>query len=149
MKFHFSGSPPVAAPLSRVWLHLMDPNAVANAGPGVQRVRVIDPHHFEVVTGFRLASFSLEITMKVELSDVVPERELRMVAGGKATGSSIQVTSRIRLEPVDDSRTLLHWDATTEMKGIVAAVGGSRLEGLARDLTQRFWDRFIARVEAG
>jgi carbon monoxide dehydrogenase subunit G len=58
------------------------------------------------------------------------------------------VLSQVRLEPLDDGKTRLHWNATTGMKGIVARVGGSRLEGLARELTQRFWDRFIARVEA-
>jgi carbon monoxide dehydrogenase subunit G len=147
MNFHFSGAPEVAAPVSRVWRRLLDPQAVGNAGPGVQRVKVIDPYHFEVVTGFRIAAFKLEVTMKVELADVAPERRLRMVAKGKARGSSIQVISLIQLEPVDENRTRLSWDATTEMGGIVAAVGGSRLEGLARDLTQRFWDRFIAAVE--
>lgn len=138
----------MAAPLPKVWLRLLDPEIVGNAGPGVQRVKVIDPHHFEVVTGFKVASFKLELPMKVELADVVPQRQLRMVAKGKATGSSIQVLSRIRLESIGADRTLLQWDATTEMKGIVAHIGGSRLEGLARDLTQRFWDRFIAKVEA-
>jgi carbon monoxide dehydrogenase subunit G len=86
--------------------------------------------------------------MKVELSDVVPERRLQMIARGKSAGSSIQVLSRVKLESLGENRTLLQWDATTEMKGIIARVGGSRLEGLARDLTQRFWDRFIATVEA-
>ena len=147
MNFHFSGAPEVAAPLSRVWLHLMDPQTVGNAGPGVQRVKVIDPHHFEVITGFKLAGFKLEIIMKVELADVVPERQLRMIARGKARGSAIHVLSLINLKSLGENTTLLQWDATTEMSGIVAAVGGSRLEGLARDLTQRFWDRFIATVE--
>ena len=148
MIFNFSGTPEVAAPLARVWLRLMDPQVVGNAGPGVQRVKVLDPHHFEVLTGFKLATFKLEITMKVELTEVVPERQLRMVARGKTAGSSIQVLSLVRLESLAENRTLLAWDASTEMKGIVARIGGSRLEGLARDLTQRFWDRFIATVES-
>jgi carbon monoxide dehydrogenase subunit G len=148
MTFHFSGTPEVAAPLPRVWLRLLDPQVVGNAGPGVQRIRVIDPHHFDVVTGFKVAAFKLQITMKVELSDVVSQQRLRMEARGKTMGSSIQVSSRIRLKAVNETRTLLEWDATTEMKGIVASAGGDRLEGLARDLTQRFWDRFIATVEA-
>lgn len=138
----------MAAPLPKVWHRLLDPETVGNVGPGVQRVKVIDPHHFEVVTGFKIASFKLELTMKVELADVVPQRQLTMVAKGKAKGSSIQVLSRIKLESIGTDRTLLQWDATTEMKGIVAHIGGSRLEGLARDLTQRFWDRFAANVEA-
>lgn len=149
MNFHFSGAPEVAAPLAKVWLRLLDPNTVANAGAGVQRVKVIDPHHFEVLTVLKISAFKLEFTMHVELRDVVPERELRMVARGKSIGSSIQVSSQVRLQSIGESRTLLQWDANTEMKGIVASVGGSRLEGLARDLTQRFWDRFITAVETG
>ncbi len=149
MIFEFSGTPEVAAPLHRVWLRLLDPQTIANAGPGVQRVRVIDSHHFEVVTALKLAAFKLEFTMKVALSDVVPERKLTMDARGKATGSSIRVTSAVELESRGETHTQLRWAATTEMTGIVARVGGSRLEGLARDLTQRFWDRFIATVEAG
>ena len=149
MNFHFSGSPEVAAPLSRVWLRLLDPQTVANAGAGVQRVNVIDPHHFDVVTVLKLSAFKLEFIMKVELLDVVPERGLTMIARGKSTGSSVQVVSQVKVQSLGENRTLLQWDANTEMKGIVARVGGSRLEGLARDLTQRFWDRFIAAVEAG
>lgn len=149
MKFHFSGAPEVAAPLTKVWLRLLDPNTVANAGAGVQRVKVIDPHHFEVLTVLKLATFKLEFTMKVELVDVVPERELKMVAKGKSTGSSIQISSHVRLKAIGENRSLLQWDANTEMNGLVAMVGGNRLEGLARDLTQRFWERFIVAVETG
>ena len=148
MNFSFSGAPVVEAPAHKIWLRLLDPMVVANAGPGVQRVKVIDPHHFEVITGLKLAAFKLEFTMKVELFDLIAERELKMRAKGKSTGSSIEVLSQVRLEPLDENSTRLHWNATTEMKGIVARVGGSRLEGLARDLTQRFWDRFVAAVEA-
>jgi carbon monoxide dehydrogenase subunit G len=149
MNFTFEGEPLVEAPLHQVWRCLLDPHVIANAGPGVQRVKVIDPYHFEVVTGLKLAAFKLEFTMKVELFDVVEQQALTMSARGKATGSSIQVLSRVRLEAAGDDRTQLYWKAETQMKGIVAKVGGARLEGLARELTQRFWDRFIAAVETG
>lgn len=147
MKFTFADSPVIAAPVSRVWTRLNDPDVVGSAGPGVQRVTVKDPRHFDVVTGLKLGTFRLEFTMHVELYDLVPERELKMRARGKATGSSIEVQSVIRLEPLDEHRTRLHWNATTDIGGIVARIGGHRLEGLARDLTQRFWERFVRESE--
>lgn len=149
MNFSFAGTPEVTAPVHRVWSRLIDPEAVAHAGPGVERVEVVDPRHFKVLTVLKLGGFKLSFTMNVELNDLIPERELKMLAKGKTTGSSIEVTSRIRLEPLDEQRTRLHWNATTEIGGIVARVGGHRLEGLARELTQRFWDRFIQGVESG
>ena len=149
MNFSFSGTPEVAAPAHRLWTRLLDPYAVAHAGPGVERVEVVDPEHFKVITVLKLGSFKLSFTMHVEVYDLIPERELRMRARGKATGSSIEVVSRVRLQPEDETRTRLQWDATTDIGGIVARVGGQRLEGLARELTQRFWDRFIQGVERG
>ena len=147
MIFSFAGTPEVVAPAQQLWSRLLDPQAVANAGPGVERVEVMDPQHFKVLTVLKLGSFKLSFTMNVELFDLTPERELKMRAKGKATGSSIEVTSRIRLEPLDELHTRLHWNATTDIGGIVARVGGKRLEGLARELTQRFWDRFIYGAE--
>jgi carbon monoxide dehydrogenase subunit G len=143
MTFHFSGTPEVAAPLPRVWLRLLDPQVVGNAGPGVQRIRVIDPHHFDVVTGFKVAAFKLQITMKVELSDVVSQQRLRMEARWKTMGSYIQVSYRIRMKDENETRTLLEWEATTQMKVNVASAGRDRQDGLARDLTHRIWDRII------
>ncbi len=148
MNFSFAGTPEVIAPVHRVWSRLLDPQAVAHAGPGVDRVDVLDPQHFKVLTVLKIGAFKLSFTMHVELFDLIPERELKMRAKGKATGSSIEVMSRIRLEPLDEHRTRLHWNATTDIGGIVARVGGQRMEGLARDLTQRFWDRFIKGVES-
>jgi carbon monoxide dehydrogenase subunit G len=148
MNFSFSGSPEVAAPVAKLWARLLDPHAVAHAGPGVERVEVVDPEHFKVITILKLGGFKLSFTMNVELFDLIPERELRMRARGKATGSSIEVMSRVRLEPMSEEHTRLHWTATTDIGGIVARVGGQRLEGLARELTQKFWDRFIAGAES-
>ena len=147
MIFSFQGAPEVRAPVHQVWLRLLDPQAVAHSGPGVERVEVVDAHHFKVLTALRIGSFKIQFTMKVELFDLIRERELKMQAKGKATGSSVEVTSRIRLEELGPSLTRLHWEATTEMRGVVAAVGGSRLEGLARDLTARFRDRFVTGIE--
>ncbi|MEO8200204.1 MAG: SRPBCC domain-containing protein [Gemmatimonadota bacterium] len=148
MNFSFAGTPEVLAPVHRIWNRLLDPQAVAHAGPGVDRVDVVDAQHFKVLTILKLGAFKLSFTMNVELFDLIPERELKMKAKGKATGSSIEVVSRIRLEPLDEQRTRLHWNATTDIGGIVARVGGQRLEGLAQELTQRFWDRFIKGVES-
>jgi carbon monoxide dehydrogenase subunit G len=148
MTFSFEGAPDVSAPVNEVWARLLDPHMVAAAGPGVERIEVVDPRHFKVVTVLRIGSFKLQFTMNVELFDLMPERELKMKANGKATASSIEVLSKVRLEPLDDARTRLHWNARTQIGGIVARIGGHRMEGLARELTQKFWDRFAARVEA-
>lgn len=148
MKFSFSGAAETRAPVAMVWQRLTDPMIVGASGPGVQRVVVQDPSHFQVITGIKMGSFKVEITMHVELHDLVPQREFKMRARGKATASSILVDSRVHLEPLPNGHTRLGWNATTDIGGILARIAGKRLETLARDLTERFWQRFVEATEA-
>jgi uncharacterized protein len=148
MNFSFSGTADTRAPISMVWQRLTDPLVVGASGPGVQRVVVQDPNHFQVITGIKLGSFKVDFTMNVELHDLVPEREFKMRARGKATASSILVDSGVHLEPLPEDHTRLSWKATTDISGFLARIAGKRLEVLARDLTERFWQRFVAATEA-
>lgn len=148
MNFSFSGAPETRAPVETVWKRLIDPMVVGAAGPGVQRVVIKDPNHFQVITGIKVGSFKVEFTMHVELHDLVPDREFKMTAKGKATGSSIVVDSQVHLEPLPDGHTRLQWRATTDIGGILARIAGKRLEVVARDLTERFWQRFVEGTEA-
>lgn len=148
MNFFFSGSGETRAPVTTVWQRLTDPMVVGASGPGVQRVVVQDPNHFQVITGIKLGSFKVEFTMHVELHDLIPEREFKMRARGKATASTILVDSRVHLESLPGGRTRLSWNATTDISGILARIAGKRLETLARDLTEKFWQRFVEATEA-
>jgi carbon monoxide dehydrogenase subunit G len=148
MNFSFRGAPETSAPVGKVWRRLVDPMIVGAAGPGVQRVVVKDSTHFQVITGIKVGSFKVEFVMNVELHDLAPEREFRMTARGKATGSSIQVDSHVNLEPLPSGHTRLNWRANTEIGGILARIAGKRLETVARDLTERFWQRFVDETEA-
>ncbi|MEP7327467.1 MAG: SRPBCC domain-containing protein [Gemmatimonadota bacterium] len=148
MNFSFSGAAETRAPIATVWDRLTDPMIVGASGPGVQRVVVQDPNHFQVITGIKLGSFKVDFTMHVELHDLVPQQEFKMRARGKATASAIRVDSRVHLEPLPNGHTGLSWNATTEISGILARIAGKRLEALARDLTERFWLRFVAATEA-
>ena len=56
--------------------------------------------------------------------------------------------SRIRLEEVDSGHQRLHWEAETTVDGALAGVGAPLVEGVARKLTERFWEDFARRVEA-
>ena len=143
----FQGAPETRAPVDKVWRRLTDPMIVGASGPGVQRVVVKDPNHFQVITGIKVGSFKVEFTMNVELHDLVPEREFKMTAKGKAAGSSILVDSQVHLQPIAGG-TRLNWTATTDIGGILARIAGKRLETVARDLTERFWTRFVEATEA-
>lgn len=132
----------ITAPRAAVWARLLDPDAVAQAAPGVESVEPIDDHHFKVITGLGIGAMRLKFTLEVELSDIVEPESASMRARGKAPGSVVDVQTAIRLDETGPSETQLHWQATATISGTVASLGSRLLESAARKLTDDFWDTF-------
>ena len=146
MTLEFSGAPEVAAPRETVWECLMDPNFVAASVPGVESVQPVDPSHFKVVSGLGVGPIRVRFQLDVELSDVIPPDRLRMIARGHAPGSAVDTDSSVRLEPLTNGHTRLHWVASSTLSGVVTSLGARLLEGLARRHTEEFWTDFARRV---
>ena len=148
MHLKFSGTPEITSPRDLVWQRLMDPQFVARSAPGVERVEVLDPTHFKVVSGFGVGTMKLRFTLDVELTNVTPPTGLSMRTRGKAPGSAVDVQANLQLEEIDPMRTRLNWNADTEVSGTVASVGARLLEGTARKLTEQFWVDFAKHASA-
>ena len=148
MKLEFSGAPVIDAPRQAVWQRLMDPNFIAASAPGVETVEALDPTHFNVISGLGIGPMRLQFRLDVELSDIVEEERLRMVALGRGPGSEVDVVSRVRLEEAGAGRTRLDWAATCRVGGVLAGLGARMLEGTARRLTEDFWSDFARRASA-
>ena len=149
MKLEFSGAPVIDAPRMAVWQRLMDPNFIAASAPGVETVEAVDPTHFNVISGLGIGPVRLQFRLDVELSDIVEQERLRMVALGRGPGSEVDVVSSVRLEDAGPGRTRLDWAATCSVSGVLAGLGTRMLEGTARRLTEDFWTDFARRAGAG
>jgi len=148
MRLSFSGSPEIAAAIADVWPRIVDPHFVAQHGPGVESVEVLDARHFRVITGFGVGSIKLRFGIDVEMVEVNPPNYFTMKARGKAPGSAIEVTAELALVVLEPLRTRLDWKADTEINGSVASVGARLMEGTARKLTEQFWTKFAASIQA-
>jgi len=148
MKLHFAGAPEIATTRAHVWRRLMDPNFVAQSAPGVESVETIDATHFKVISAFGVGAIKLRFALNVELAEVVEPDHATMRARGKAPGSNVDVTAKLRLEDAAPGRVRLNWAADSDVSGTVASVGARLLEGTARKLTEEFWTDFARRVQA-
>ena len=146
MRLQFSGSPEVRAPKQIVWQRLIDPRFVAGSAPGVESVEVIDSTHFRVISGFGPRAMKARITLDGELFDLVPGSSAKMRLRGNGPGSQVEVLSTIAVRDAGVGQVRLHWTATSELSGTVASLGAKLLEGIARKMTEQFWDDFARRV---
>jgi uncharacterized protein len=146
VKLQFSGSPEVRAPRHIVWQRLVDPRFVAGSAPGIESVEVIDPTHFRVVSGFGARTMKARVTLEGELFDLVPGVSAKMRLRGNGAGSLIEVLSTIAVRDAGPGTVRLHWIATSELSGTLAKIGAKLLDGVARRMTEQFWDDFARRV---
>ncbi len=123
-----------AASPERVFELLVDPDVVSSALPAVRGHRVIDRDHWQakVKPPVPLAP---SITIKFE----VVERQPGERAALRAHGGGAVVTSTFELAP-DDSGTLMRWEATLELSGILGRLAGSGLDGIAQRQASRMLD---------
>jgi uncharacterized protein len=146
VKLQFSGSPEIRAPHRIVWQRLIDPRFVAGSAPGVESVEVIDATHFRVISGFGPRAMKARITLDGELFDLVPGVSAKMRLRGNGPGSLIEVLSTLVVHDAGLGKVRLNWTATSELKGTVTNLGAKLLEGVARKMTEQFWDDFARRV---
>jgi uncharacterized protein len=146
VKLQFSGCPEVKAPRHTVWRRVVDPRFVAGSAPGIESVEVIDATHFRVISGFGTRAMKARITLDGELFDLVPGTSAKMRLRGNGPSSRIEVLSIISVRDAGPGKVRLEWTATSELTGALANVGARLLEGVARKMTEQFWDDFAERV---
>src|ERR671912_69914 len=98
MKLAFAGSPEVRATRAEVWRRLLDPHFIGASAPGVDSVEVRGPNRFRMTLGFGVALLKLHFALDVEFHDIVSEESARMEARGAASGTTVAMDSKIRVE---------------------------------------------------
>ena len=147
MNLAFSGTPEIRASRESVWQRLLDPHFIAASAPGVESVEVLGPNRFRMHLGFGVAMLKMHFDLDVGFHDIVPMEQARMQAVGEAPGTAVKMESHIRIEEIEPRLQRLHWKAETHVDGALAGLGARLVEGVARKLTERFWEDFAERAE--
>jgi carbon monoxide dehydrogenase subunit G len=123
-----------AAPPERVFALLTDPAVIAAAVPAVRSHRVVDADHWEAKVKPPLP-LAPSLTIRFAVTDRRPPTH----AGLRAHGGGADVASTFDLTP-DGDGTLMRWQATVELGGLLRRFGGRGLEPVARHQAERTLD---------
>lgn len=146
---HLEGRVTIAAPRTRVWDFLTDPQAVSQCAPGLESLEVIEPDRkFRAVASLGLGSIKTRFTLDVEwLEQTKPERA-RARAHGKASGSTADVEAEMILNEAGEAATELVWSAEIQILGTIASLASRMMGGVTQKLSGQFFDCVRAKVEA-
>ena len=135
------------APRERVFRALTDPHELSELVPGVDHVEVANEDEWIAVVRPPLGrGFNLKLDMHVT-HRLAPEHA-RLTAWGKSLGARISIETEFELTE-DGDGTEMEWSADVGLAGLLAALGGSALEPVARQQAERALDRLQKRIETG
>ena len=126
-----NGQHTLNAPRDKVWAFLMSPEAIAKVMPGCERLEEVAPDTYRATLKLGIAAVKGTYTGSVKIFDKTPPTHYRMAIDGSGTPGFVKGEATIDLQEHDD-KTMLIYDADTQVGGLIANVGQRMISGVAK-----------------
>ena len=144
----FDGTVSIRAPRQKVWDYLTDPEKVAGAAPGLEKLEIVEPgKKFRATTSIGLGTVKVRFVNDVEWVEMNPPTMARMKAHGTAPGSGVDATTSMTLTDGQDGATDLAWSADIQIVGTIASLAARLMGGVTKKLTAAFFDKVRQEIE--
>jgi uncharacterized protein len=140
---------PIKAPRDRVWAFVTDPNQVAQCGPGVDSIEMVDPTHFKVSSKIGIGFIRARFVLNLEFAELEPPERAVIKVHGQAPGTIVDGTADMRLSDGPEPGTsIMDWNADIVIAGSLASAGARMIEGTADKMISQAFDCIRAKLEA-
>ena len=137
MRLDIGGTQRIEAPIERLWASLNDPVFLTRCIPGCRSMQEIAPDRYAVRLDLKVASVGGSFEGNIGLSEKASPESCRIAVSGSGTLGHGSGDARFRLEPTE-AGTLLIYEGSGEIGGLVAGVGQRVLRGVAKHLVAKF-----------
>jgi carbon monoxide dehydrogenase subunit G len=137
LKLDIGGEELIEAPVERLWASLNDPAFLTRCIPGCRSMQEIAPDSYTVHLDLKVASVGGSFEGNIALAEkLAPERCCIAVSGSGTLGHG-SGEARFTLTPAEGG-TLMTYDGSGEIGGLVAGIGQRVLRGVSRHLVGKF-----------
>jgi carbon monoxide dehydrogenase subunit G len=145
---HLTGQTVISATREQVWAALNDPDVLARAIDGVERLERTGENRFEGALNAKVGPVKARFTGGIELTEIdAPNRYVIVGEGKGGVAGFAKGTAEVVLADAPDGGTLLSYDARSQVGGKLAQLGTRLVEGAARGYAEAFFTAFKAEVE--
>jgi carbon monoxide dehydrogenase subunit G len=139
-----TGQQAIPAPQERVWAGLNDPEVLKLCIPGCESIRKTTDTAFEAKVTVKVGPVKARFTGEVSLVNLDPPESYTITGHGQGgIAGFAKGKADVRLDKVDAEETLLHYDVDAQIGGRLAMLGSRLVDGTARSLAQKFFDKFV------
>jgi carbon monoxide dehydrogenase subunit G len=142
-----SGSYTLPLPRERAYLIMQDPEILARAIPGCESLEKIGPDEYRMKMKMALASLSGAFEGKVRITEQTPPESFRLVVEGSGRVGFVKGDGLLKLSPVDGG-TEVSYEGDAQVGGTMAAVGQRLIDGTAKMMIKKFFEKLAAEAAA-
>ena len=134
------GTADIPAPREKVWAAFLDPNILAQALPGCEKLEAIGENEYKATMKVGVAAIKGTFEGKVKLSDLEPPNRYRMAVEGSGGPGFVRGEAGMQMSDVDGG-TKVSYDADVQVGGLIASVGQRMLGGVTKMMLDQFFTR--------
>jgi uncharacterized protein len=142
-----SGNYTLPAPQEKVYALMQDPVVLARAIPGCEGLEKIGDDEYRMKMKMALASFSGAFEGKVRITDQTPPASFRLVVEGSGKLGFMKGDGLLKLSASGEG-TEVAYEGDAQVGGTMAAVGQRLIDGTARMMIKKFFDKLAEEVAA-
>jgi hypothetical protein len=138
-----SGSYVLPLPPDQAYLRLQDPEVLAGAMPGCESLEKIGDNEYRMKMKMALASLSGNFDGKVRISDQSPPESFKLMVEGSGKVGFMKGEGNLKFTAKDEG-TEVSYEGDVQVGGTIAAVGQRLIDGTAKMMIKRFFDKVAA-----
>lgn len=144
-----TGAIHIAAPRSRVWAALNDPEILKESIPGCKELERVSDTEMKAVVAAKVGMVRATFTGAVALTDIVPDESYTITGEGKGGAAGFAKGSADVKLADDGDGTKLTYTARGQVGGKLAQIGARLIDATAKQMADQFFARFAEIVTAG
>ena len=131
----------IRGPREKVWESLLNPQVLARALPGCEKLEPNPDGSFAAEMRVGIAAVKGAYRGRVEVLDAVPPEHFRMKVEGQGTGGFLRGEGTLTLV-AEGAGTLVQYSGDAQVGGVIASVGQRLLLAAAKQIVAQFFEAF-------
>lgn len=135
-------------PREAVWEMFYDPEVLASALPGTQKLEMVAENEYEGAMNVRIGPVSGSFTGKLVISDVVEPETCTLTVDGRGTPGFAKGVGKVQFIDQGDGTTLMKYEGDLNIGGALASVGQRMIDSVAKTMIRQAFEVLDKALEA-
>lgn len=141
-----TGEQLIPLPQAATWKALNDPDVLKDCIPGCETITRVSDNEYDVVMTAKVGPVSAKFKGRMTLTDVDPPNAYKLKFEGQGgVAGFAKGEASVALSP-QDAGTRLAYSAKATVGGKLAQVGSRLIDGVARQIAEKFFEAFNKRA---